>query len=85
MGFDGNTKYSEYKPMFCVRQSDRNLFLNLLVPIQLFASIINPLNAELNPICHLLALLGAHHILHVSRIRVNRRDEKGKEVYFPLG
>ena len=31
----------------------------------------NPLNAELNPICHLLALLGAHHILHVSRIRVN--------------
>ena len=29
------------------------------------------LNAELNPICHLLALLGAHHILHVSRIRVN--------------
>jgi hypothetical protein len=23
----------------------------------------NHLNAELNPICHLLALLGAHHIL----------------------
>jgi len=32
---------------------------------------VNPLNAELNPICHLLALLGAHYILHVSRIRVN--------------
>ena len=32
--------------------------------------LFNPLNAELNPICHLLALLGAHHILHVSRIRV---------------
>ena len=31
--------------------------------------MFNPLNAELNPICHLLALL-AHHILHVSRIRV---------------
>jgi hypothetical protein len=31
---------------------------------------INPLNAELNHICHLLALLGAHRILHVSRIRV---------------
>ena len=29
----------------------------------------NPLNAELNPI-YLLALLGAHHFLHVSRIRV---------------
>jgi hypothetical protein len=33
----------------------------------------NPLNAELNPICYLLALLGAHHILHVSRIRVNSK------------
>jgi hypothetical protein len=31
---------------------------------------INPLNAPLNPICHLLALLAAHHILSVSRIRV---------------
>ena len=28
------------------------------------------LNAELNPICHLLALLEAHHILHISRVRV---------------
>jgi len=35
---------------------------------------INPLNAELNPICHLLALLGAHHILHVSRVRVKMAD-----------
>jgi len=33
--------------------------------------LFNPLNAELNPICHLLALLGAHHIHYVSRIRVN--------------
>ena len=32
--------------------------------------IFNPLNAELNPICYMLALLGAHHFLHVSRIRV---------------
>ena len=31
---------------------------------------INPLNPELNPICYLLALLGAYHFLHVSRIRV---------------
>jgi len=31
----------------------------------------NPLNAELNPICHLLALLGAHLIFHVSGLRVN--------------
>ena len=33
-------------------------------------TVFNPFNAELNPICHLLALLGAHHILHVSRERV---------------
>ena len=31
---------------------------------------LNPLNPELNPICYLLALLGAHHFFHVSRIRV---------------
>ena len=31
-------------------------------------SWINPLNAELNSICYLLALL-AHHFLHLSRIR----------------
>jgi hypothetical protein len=30
----------------------------------------NPLNAELNPLCHLLTLLGAHLIFHISRIRV---------------
>ena len=34
------------------------------------ARSINPLNTKLNPICYLLALLGAHHFLHVSRIRV---------------
>jgi hypothetical protein len=33
--------------------------------------LFNPLKAQLNPICHLLALLGAHHILHISGIRVN--------------
>jgi len=30
----------------------------------------NPLNTELHSICDLLVLLGAHHILHVSGIRV---------------
>ena len=40
--------------------------------VQIFApkKSINRLNAELNPICHLLPLLGAHHILYFSRIRV---------------
>jgi len=39
-----------------------------------FDLAINPLNAELNFICHVLALLEAHHILHVNRIRVNAID-----------
>jgi len=36
-------------------------------------TVLNPLNADINPIRHLLALLGAHHILHVSKIRVNSK------------
>jgi hypothetical protein len=35
---------------------------------------LNPLNAKVYPICHLLALLGAHPILHISRIRVNNSE-----------
>jgi len=38
---------------------------------------MNPINAELNPICHLLALVRAHHILHVSMIRVKKRLHLG--------
>jgi len=40
------------------------------ISFEVLSVYINPLNAELNPICYLLALLGAHHFLHVSRIRV---------------
>jgi hypothetical protein len=42
---------------------------------------LNPLNAKLNPICHLLTVL-AHPILHVSRIRVksHRNNEKDATV-----
>jgi hypothetical protein len=39
-----------------------------------------PLNAELNPVSHLLALL-AHRILHISRIRVNKRIFEDVEIY----
>ena len=44
-----------------------------------FTSTVNPLNAQLNHICHLLALLGAHHILHVSRIR--DKDKLSCKIY----
>jgi len=67
----------------CITNND--LRLHLVIYIYIYCVLVtclgedvrewaykfNPLNAELNPICHLLALLGAHHILHVSRIRVN--------------
>ena len=42
-------------------------------------SSFSPLNAQLNPICHLLALLGAHNILHVSRIRVKDEATSGSD------
>jgi hypothetical protein len=38
---------------------------------------VKPLNADLNPICHLLALLGAHPILHISKIRVKKGSRYG--------
>jgi hypothetical protein len=42
-----------------------------MVLVSVLYAVFNHLNAELSPIFHLLALLGAHYILHVSRIRVN--------------
>ena len=44
----------------------RVMLHTLFVNIRCF----NPLNPELNPICYLLALLGAHHFLRVSRLGV---------------
>jgi len=36
--------------------------------------LFNPLNTELNSICHLLELLGSHHILHIGWVRVNAQN-----------
>ena len=44
--------------------------INILFTTPTIYRNINPLKPELNPMCCLLALLGAHHFLHVSRIRV---------------
>jgi hypothetical protein len=57
-----------YMSMYVCRPTNMRFFLR---PTIRFPRVINPLNVELNPICHLLALLGAHHILHISRIKVN--------------
>jgi len=62
------------------KQKENIFILFILSPCMLLHSIllptlctylINPLNPELNPICCLLALLGAHHFLHVSREGLN--------------
>ena len=54
------------------RSVERVLFILCYITIRYtpLALSVNPLNPELNPICYLLALLEAHHFLHVSRIRV---------------
>ena len=54
-----NRRYA-YVRLYGVKSNRLNLYL------EHFGSF-NPLNAELNPICPLLALFQAHHILHVSR------------------
>ena len=58
--------------------SSRNVFIASVSACSLIAHIIfktslNPLNAELNPICHLLALLGGATIVVVSRTRSAKR------------
>jgi hypothetical protein len=42
---------------------------------------INPLNAELNPICHMLALLGGATIVVVSRLRVKFVASQARSIY----
>ena len=55
--------------VFCVSHSHGRLRARSIAEPSFLRSI-NPLNAEFNPIRHLLALVGARHIVHVSRIRV---------------
>jgi hypothetical protein len=47
-----------------------------------FLLVLNPLNTKLNPICHLLALVGTHHIVHVSRVRVNKEWKHREQVTY---
>jgi len=54
----------------CVGNNLAKIEMGLILSVLRTVTVFNPLNPELNPICYLLALLGAHHFLHVSRIRV---------------
>ena len=73
-----NTLYEQCADFLCsssclllwlfTHQVTANRFIR--IKYEFWIKFINPLNPTLNPICYLLALLGAHHFLHVSRIRV---------------
>jgi hypothetical protein len=52
--------------------------LQLLKQENQFSTFFKHLNAKLNPTCHLLALSGAHHTLHVSRIGVKNKSATSK-------
>ena len=52
--------------MIMMRVMETNMKMQVTFEV-LTAVLFNPLNAELNPICPLLALFGAHHMLYVSR------------------
>ena len=61
---------SQYLVIFikCLSQYNTLIWTAILL---YYRRIFNPLNAELNPICYLLALLGGATIVVVSRLRVN--------------
>ena len=44
----------------------------------------NPLNTELNPICHLLALLEAHPVFRIRRIRVKQTKQSQHKAIYQL-
>ena len=75
-----NCTREEIKNRFKSENACYHSVQNLLFPCLLPENIkmkthriitFNPLNTELNPIRHFLALVGARHIVHVSRVRVN--------------
>ena len=62
--------YSEIMPYSMLYPLISMYIITLISPLN--TRQLNPLNAELNPIRHLLVLVGPRHIVHVSRKRVKR-------------
>ena len=67
---DANVDHFQHMVWCYISHTTKVLLFKFRYNIFICFRIINPLNPELNPICYLLALLGAHHFLHVSRIMV---------------
>jgi len=67
-----NNTRAKQQCIYCIQQTNDRFIKYIERPtnaLWFYGCQFNPLNAELNPISYLLALL-AHHFLHVSRIRV---------------
>jgi hypothetical protein len=64
--------YSYYRNIFArvASHSISKRDTNSKYALRMLINFFNTLNAELSLICHLLALLEAHHLLHFGRIRV---------------
>jgi hypothetical protein len=67
LGNISNPQKNKYDLMYLPTS---NKFYLKIQFIGLTSNDINPLNNELNNICHLLALVGARHFVDVSRIKV---------------
>jgi hypothetical protein len=63
--------YNLMQHLHCFVGIDVSSEVSKLCHIQENIKSLNPLNTELNPIRHSLALAGAHHFVHISRVRVN--------------
>jgi hypothetical protein len=61
--------------MFTVLKRLDQEYIDMIYRHEIYNNV-NPLNAKLNSICQLLALLGAHHIFHISRIGVKMCKDK---------
>jgi hypothetical protein len=59
-----------------------SIYKNNTIKRNILLDAINPLNAELNPIYHLLALLGGATIVVVSRLRVKDNIEMLSTMHF---
>ena len=73
VGFEPTNPASERPQTYALDRTVTGTGSELLQDVNkiIYQSIFNTLNAELNPICHLLALLGGATIVVVSRLRVN--------------
>jgi hypothetical protein len=81
----GDTKQVPYWGSTNVRRHCTNFFSHGDLAARFCAPFdFNPLNAEINPICHLLALSVPYHIFHVSILRINGKYKQIRRILSQL-